>query len=223
MIFEGAQAALLDLDHGTYPFVTSSNPIAGAACVGAGVGADRHRRGLGRGQGVRDPRRRRPVPDRARRRDRPPPAASAAASSAPPPGAPRAVRLARPGRAPLRGPAQRPHRPGDHQARRARRHRPAPRGGALPLPRGGRARGVPLPPVGPARRRPPSTRSCPASTRTSATAAPRPTCRTRRATTSSCIGEYAGVPVRLVGVGPGRDQVIWMGEAEPAPARGLRR
>ncbi|MGB0121495.1 MAG: adenylosuccinate synthase, partial [Solirubrobacterales bacterium] len=38
VIFEGAQAALLDLDHGTYPFVTSSNPIAGAACTGAGVG-----------------------------------------------------------------------------------------------------------------------------------------------------------------------------------------
>ncbi len=38
VIFEGAQAAMLDLDHGTYPFVTSSNPIAGAACVGAGVG-----------------------------------------------------------------------------------------------------------------------------------------------------------------------------------------
>ena len=38
VIFEGAQPALLDLDHGTYPFVTSSNPIAGAACVGAGVG-----------------------------------------------------------------------------------------------------------------------------------------------------------------------------------------
>ena len=38
MLFEGAQATLLDLDHGTYPFVTSSNPIAGAACVGAGVG-----------------------------------------------------------------------------------------------------------------------------------------------------------------------------------------
>ncbi len=38
IIFEGAQATLLDLDHGTYPFVTSSNPIAGAACVGAGVG-----------------------------------------------------------------------------------------------------------------------------------------------------------------------------------------
>ena len=38
VIFEGAQAALLDIDHGTYPFVTSSNPIAGAACVGTGVG-----------------------------------------------------------------------------------------------------------------------------------------------------------------------------------------
>jgi adenylosuccinate synthase len=38
VIFEGAQATMLDLDHGTYPFVTSSNPIAGAACVGAGVG-----------------------------------------------------------------------------------------------------------------------------------------------------------------------------------------
>ena len=38
VIFEGAQAALLDLDHGTDPFVTSSNPLAGAACVGAGVG-----------------------------------------------------------------------------------------------------------------------------------------------------------------------------------------
>jgi adenylosuccinate synthase len=38
VLFEGAQGTLLDLDHGTYPFVTSSNPVAGAACVGAGVG-----------------------------------------------------------------------------------------------------------------------------------------------------------------------------------------
>jgi adenylosuccinate synthase len=38
VVFEGAQGALLDIDHGTYPFVTSSNPLAGAACVGAGVG-----------------------------------------------------------------------------------------------------------------------------------------------------------------------------------------
>jgi len=38
VVFEGAQATLLDIDHGTYPFVTSSNPTAGAACTGSGVG-----------------------------------------------------------------------------------------------------------------------------------------------------------------------------------------
>jgi adenylosuccinate synthase len=38
VIFEGAQGAMLDIDHGTYPFVTSSNPLSGAACVGTGVG-----------------------------------------------------------------------------------------------------------------------------------------------------------------------------------------
>lgn len=38
VLFEGAQATLLDLDHGTYPYVTSSNPTAGGACTGAGVG-----------------------------------------------------------------------------------------------------------------------------------------------------------------------------------------
>ncbi len=38
VLFEGAQGTLLDIDHGTYPFVTSSNPVAGAACAGAGVG-----------------------------------------------------------------------------------------------------------------------------------------------------------------------------------------
>jgi adenylosuccinate synthase len=38
VLFEGAQGTLLDLDHGTYPFVTSSSPIAGGACTGSGVG-----------------------------------------------------------------------------------------------------------------------------------------------------------------------------------------
>jgi adenylosuccinate synthase len=38
VIFEGAQGTLLDIDHGTYPFVTSSNVVAGSACAGAGVG-----------------------------------------------------------------------------------------------------------------------------------------------------------------------------------------
>jgi adenylosuccinate synthase len=38
ILFEGAQGTHLDIDHGTYPFVTSSNPVAGGACTGAGVG-----------------------------------------------------------------------------------------------------------------------------------------------------------------------------------------
>jgi adenylosuccinate synthase len=38
VLFEGAQGTLLDLDHGTYPYVTSSHPIAGGACVGGGIG-----------------------------------------------------------------------------------------------------------------------------------------------------------------------------------------
>jgi adenylosuccinate synthase len=41
VLAEGAQATLLDIDHGTYPFVTSSNPIAGGACTGLGVGPTR--------------------------------------------------------------------------------------------------------------------------------------------------------------------------------------
>src|SRR5687768_1179112 len=38
LLLEGAQGTLLDLDHGTYPFVTSSNPVAGGACTGGGIG-----------------------------------------------------------------------------------------------------------------------------------------------------------------------------------------
>ena len=38
IMFEGAQGTLLDIDHGTYPYVTSSNPTAGGACTGTGVG-----------------------------------------------------------------------------------------------------------------------------------------------------------------------------------------
>ena len=116
VLFEGAQGAMLDIDHGTYPFVTSSNPIAGAACVGAGVGprdideiwgickAYTTRVGAG------------PFPTelddelgeelRARRRvrhdDRPP----------------AAHRLARPRRAALRGAAEHALGARDHQARR---------------------------------------------------------------------------------------------------------
>lgn len=41
IVFEGAQATLLDIDHGTYPFVTASNPVAGGVCIGAGIGPTR--------------------------------------------------------------------------------------------------------------------------------------------------------------------------------------
>lgn len=38
VLFEGAQASMLDIDQGTYPYVTSSNPVAGGVCIGSGVG-----------------------------------------------------------------------------------------------------------------------------------------------------------------------------------------
>jgi adenylosuccinate synthase len=47
VLFEGAQAHHLDVDHGTYPYVTSSNPVAGGACVGTGVGPTRIDRVVG--------------------------------------------------------------------------------------------------------------------------------------------------------------------------------
>lgn len=47
ILFEGAQGTLLDMDHGTYPYVTSSHPIAGAACIGAGVGPSKIDKVLG--------------------------------------------------------------------------------------------------------------------------------------------------------------------------------
>jgi adenylosuccinate synthase len=47
VLFEGAQATMLDVDHGTYPFVTSSSPVAGGVCVGAGIGPTRIDRVIG--------------------------------------------------------------------------------------------------------------------------------------------------------------------------------
>ena len=47
ILFEGAQGTQLDIDHGTYPFVTSSNPVAGGACTGAGIGPGRLNRVIG--------------------------------------------------------------------------------------------------------------------------------------------------------------------------------
>ena len=47
VLFEGAQATMLDVDHGTYPFVTSSSPVAGGVCTGAGIGPTRIDRVIG--------------------------------------------------------------------------------------------------------------------------------------------------------------------------------
>ena len=67
LLLEGAQATFLDLDHGTYPYVTSSNPTAGGACAGTGLGP----RDIDRVVGITKAyttRWRRTVPDRAGRR-----------------------------------------------------------------------------------------------------------------------------------------------------------
>ncbi len=47
VLFEGAQGTLLDIDHGTYPFVTSSSAVSGGACIGVGVGPTRIKRVIG--------------------------------------------------------------------------------------------------------------------------------------------------------------------------------
>ncbi|MCW2780200.1 MAG: adenylosuccinate synthetase [Marmoricola sp.] len=47
VLFEGAQATMLDVDHGTYPFVTSSSPVSGGVCTGAGIGPKRIDRIIG--------------------------------------------------------------------------------------------------------------------------------------------------------------------------------
>ena len=47
VLLEGGQGTLLDVDHGTYPFVTSSNPTAGGACTGSGIGPTRVTRVIG--------------------------------------------------------------------------------------------------------------------------------------------------------------------------------
>ena len=70
VLLEGAQATLLDVDHGTYPFVTSSSPTAGGACAGSGIGPDPDHQSRRHTEGVHHQGRGRPVSDRADRRAR---------------------------------------------------------------------------------------------------------------------------------------------------------
>ena len=183
VIFEGAQGTLLDIDHGTYPFVTSSNVVAGSACTGTGVGpkdidevwgvAKAYATRVGSGPfpteldddlGARDPRGRRRVRHDHR------------------PRAPR--RLDRPRRAALRRAHQRARPPRDHEARRPHRPRRPQRLHALPRRRGGELRRLSLPPDrdAPGGRR--LRAAARAGTRTSATSATSATSRRPRATTS---------------------------------------
>ena len=75
LLFEGAQGSLLDVDHGTYPFVTSSNCVAGNAAAGCGRRSRHAALHPGHHQGLHHARRLRPVPvgtaDRCRRRPSP--------------------------------------------------------------------------------------------------------------------------------------------------------
>ena len=65
ILFEGAQGALLDIDHGTYPYVTSSNTVAAQAATGSGLGPERDRLRARHLQGLHHAGRRGAVPDRA--------------------------------------------------------------------------------------------------------------------------------------------------------------
>ena len=64
ILFEGAQGALLDIDHGTYPYVTSSNTVAAQAATGIGLGPERHRLRARHLQGLHHAGGRGAVPDR---------------------------------------------------------------------------------------------------------------------------------------------------------------
>ena len=119
VLFEGAQATMLDVDHGTYPFVTSSNPVAGGVCVGAGIGPTRIDRVIGVIKAYTTRVGSGPVPDRALRRGRHPAAEARRRDRRldrphPP------LRLVRRRRRALRQPGQRPHRVLPHQARHPR-------------------------------------------------------------------------------------------------------
>ena len=120
VLLEAGQATLLDVDHGTYPFVTSSSATSGGACTGFRDRADADRPGDRDRQGLRHTGRRGTVPDRAVRRQRRVPAQDrVGVRHDDRPAAP--LRLVRRGRGPVRRAGQRRHRLRADQARRADR------------------------------------------------------------------------------------------------------
>ncbi len=215
VLFEGAQATLLDLDHGTYPFVTSSNPVAGSACVGAGVGptdidevwgvVKAYTTRVGAGPfptelddeiGTLPPRQ----GPRVRHHDR---------ARAP-------LRLARPREPSLCRPPQPAFSARDHEARCPAGLDPDSRRYELPELGGRQAPRLSVSPDGPPRRKPRvrgaagilrGHRRVPDGRRPAA----------GRAGLPRFIEDFVGVPVSLAGVGPGREQMVRRGDT-PAHA-----
>ena len=220
VLFEGAQATMLDIDHGTYPFVTSSNPVAGSASTGTGAGpkdideiwgiTKAYATRVGAGPfpteldgelGRHAARGRRRV--RHHHRPRPP------------------RRLDRPRRPPLRRAPEHADRARDHEARRPHRPRRAARLHRLPRRRGGALRQLPVPPdrAAPGHRRVRGARR--AGTRTSPRRREEADLPQTARDYLAFLADFVGVPIALVGVGPGREQVIWT-EAGRATAAGRR-
>ena len=134
VLCEGAQATLLDLDHGTYPFVTSSNPIAGAAATGLGIGPTRIDRVIGVAKAYVTRVGEGPFPTEIERAG--PGATSRARRRVRDGHRPRAaLRVARPRRPAVRGPPERPHVARADEARRALVLRRAARLRPVPPPR----------------------------------------------------------------------------------------
>ena len=120
ILFEGAQGTMLDLDHGTYPYVTSSSATAGGACTGLGVGPRSVHAVLGIAKAYTTRVGEGPLPDRAARRGRRrAPRERARVRRGDRASAP--LRLVRRGAGAPRRPRQRARRPRHHEAGRARR------------------------------------------------------------------------------------------------------
>ena len=205
LLFEGAQGSLLDIDHGSYPYVTSSNSSAAGIAAGSGVPTRHIDRWIGVVKAYTTRVGGGPVPHRAGQRDR----------RADPPGGPRvrdghrpapAVRLVRRRRRPLLGAGQRRDRAGDHAPGRAQRDRRAEGRGRL---RDGRPAGHR------AARLAGRFRPLPAGLRDVARLVGRPDRRppvvgpaARARNYVEFLAEQVGVPASIVSVGPDRRQTI---------------
>ena len=221
VVFEGAQGTLLDIDHGTYPFVTSSNPIAGSATIGAGVGPKDIDEVWGItkaystrvGAGPFPTELEGPLADELRER-----------------GGEFGTTTGRPRRVgwldlvALRYAARLNSLTALAITKLDVLVRPADAPGLHALPRRrGRWRSTTSPTTRPScTTRSASTRSCPAGLRTSPSAAARTSCPTTARSYLQFISDFVKVPIALIGVGPGRDQVIWTRGGEGMYGSGAR-